>query len=31
LDILRSGDGGVLEAGWWSARWQPQHFSFRRN
>ena len=30
-EILRSGDGGVLEAGWWSARWQPQHFSFRRN
>jgi hypothetical protein len=30
-EILRCGDGGVLEAGWWSARWQPQHFSFRRN
>jgi pimeloyl-ACP methyl ester carboxylesterase len=30
-EILRSGDGGVLEAGWWSARWQPQHFAFRRD
>jgi pimeloyl-ACP methyl ester carboxylesterase len=30
-EILRSGDGGVLEAGWWSARWQPQPSSFHRH